>query len=126
LESCANTFGCGLLRFPLASTAADGTHTNMFSSGGQMWVEYAAPCAPKPKPIIKAPVVSVPVASTSCDPAAVQALANGIKNQITNGMGPGETGLVFVDVIDCKVSAAQCKAYSMQDYHAGRIVSCNK
>ncbi|WIA29771.1 hypothetical protein OEZ86_012245 [Tetradesmus obliquus] len=89
--------------------AEDGTRTNMFYPGplgpnktGPNWVEYAGPCLPKPKPIIKAPVVNVPVASTSCDPAAVQALADRVKGQVTSGMVAAEAGLVYVEVIDCK------------------------
>jgi hypothetical protein len=75
----------------------------MFFPGGQMWVEYAAPCVPKPKPIIKAPVVNVPITSTSCDPAAVQALADSVKGQVTAGMDPAQAALVYVEVVDCSV-----------------------
>eukprot|EP00883_Tetradesmus_obliquus_P004752 jgi/Sobl393_1/15128/SZX67957.1 len=110
----------------------NGTRTNMFFPGGTMWVEYAAPCVAKPKPspspspppqpspkpnpspspsppptppIIKAPVVNVPVGSTSCDKNTVQALADGLKAQVTNGMDPAKAALVFVGVADCKPSS---------------------
>jgi hypothetical protein len=100
------TPGCCLPQHPVllsAITAADGTRTNMFFRGAQMWVEYAAPCVPKPKPIIKAPVVNVPITSTSCDPAAVQALADSVKGQVTAGMDPAQAALVYVEVVNCSV-----------------------
>ncbi|WIA29780.1 hypothetical protein OEZ86_012254 [Tetradesmus obliquus] len=98
----------------------NGTRTNMFYPGGTMWVEYAAPCVPKPKPspspspppqpspslspapILKAPVINVPVGTTSCNKSDVQALADGLKAQVTNGMDAAEASLVYVEVADCK------------------------
>ncbi|WIA09691.1 hypothetical protein OEZ85_009076 [Tetradesmus obliquus] len=68
-------------------------------------MEYAGPCLPKPKPIIKAIVVDTPIIGTSCDPAAVEALANGVRATITSGLPPAESALVFVKVVDCKPTA---------------------
>lgn len=94
----------------------NGTRTNMFFPGGTNWIEYAAPCVPRPRPspspipspspspapVIKAPVVNVPVGSTSCNATVVQALADGLKAQVTNGMEPAKAALVYVEVVDCK------------------------
>jgi hypothetical protein len=93
----------------------------MFFPGGQMWVEYAAPCVPKPKPIIKAPVVNVPITSTSCDPAAVQALADSVKGQVTAGMDPAQAALVYVEVVDCLVRRDHQQ--SLVSLHAFGLVS---
>ncbi|WIA09695.1 hypothetical protein OEZ85_009080 [Tetradesmus obliquus] len=90
--------------------------TNMFYNGTDAyWVEYAGPCLPKPKPIIKAIVVDTPIIGTSCDPAAVEALANGVRATITSGLPPAESALVFVEVVDCKDGVS----YGAADYRDG-------
>ncbi|KAF6256411.1 hypothetical protein COO60DRAFT_1640756 [Scenedesmus sp. NREL 46B-D3] len=98
----------------------NGTRTNMFFPGGSMWVQYAGPCAARPRPsptpspspspsptpdsIVRAPVVDVPVASTSCDPADVQALADAMKAKITTDLNPADAALVDVLVVDCEAA----------------------
>ncbi|WIA09690.1 hypothetical protein OEZ85_009075 [Tetradesmus obliquus] len=93
-------------KYSLKVSQNNGTRTNMFYNGTDAyWVEYAGPCLPKPKPIIKAIVVDTPIIGTSCDPAAVEALANGVRATITSGLPPAESALVFVEVVDCKPTA---------------------
>ncbi|WIA29772.1 hypothetical protein OEZ86_012246 [Tetradesmus obliquus] len=93
-------------KYSLKVSQNNGTRTNMFYNGTDAyWVEYAGPCLPKPKPIIKAIVVDTPIIGTSCDPAAVEALANGVRATITSGLPTAESALVFVEVIDCKPAA---------------------
>uniref|UniRef100_A0A383V5R8 Uncharacterized protein n=1 Tax=Tetradesmus obliquus TaxID=3088 RepID=A0A383V5R8_TETOB len=93
-------------KYSLKVSQNNGTRTNMFYNGTDAyWVEYAGPCLPKPKPIIKAIVVDTPIIGTSCDPADVEALANGVRATITSGLPPAESALVFVEVIDCKPTA---------------------
>jgi hypothetical protein len=113
----------------------DGTHTNMFAPGGlPNWVECAVPCALRPRPsprpspvpnpspnlptspspspepvvVVEAPVVNTPVAATSCDKAGLQALADGLKAQITNGMEPAKVALVFIAATECTVRGLRC------------------
>ncbi|KAF6256396.1 hypothetical protein COO60DRAFT_1657879 [Scenedesmus sp. NREL 46B-D3] len=84
----------------------NGTRTNMFFPGGRMW----APPKPHTQPLTdprfycEAPVVDVPVASTSCDPADVQALADAMKAKITTDLKPADAALVEVLVVDCEAA----------------------